>query len=616
MAHESFEDVMVAEVLNQDYISIKVDREERPDIDAVYMGVCQMLTGSGGWPLTILMTPEQKPFYAGTYLPKHTNYGAIGLIELLNQVIKEWKEDRDKLLHTGNVITRQLKNQLAETSERQQLSKEVLERGRDIFQKLFDEKWGGFGRAPKFPTPHNLIFLLWYGVLEEDNAVQDMVEYTLHQMYRGGIFDHIGGGFSRYSTDEMWLAPHFEKMLYDNALLAYTYLQTYTITKKTFYAETAQKVMNYVLRELTHKQGGFLCGQDADSEGEEGKYYVFTPEEIEKVLGKTDGKLYCQRYKITAEGNFEGKNIPNLIFTADYEEEEPVYQEMRERLYQYRVFRTELHLDDKVLTSWNGLMIAAMAKAYCLKDGERYIEAAIKAHAFITKNLKESDGRLLVRWRDNEAGHKGQLDDYAFYSWGLIELYQVTLDVKYLTEAIAIAGMMEEFFGDEAEGGFYLYASDSEQLISRPKEVYDGAIPSGNSVAAYVIGKLAKLTGESRWQKLWDRQISFLMSRIGDYPAGYSFALLAATEVLYSSKEVICTTPKTYFPQELMDLLKEKACFNLTVIVKNPKNEAALLNVAPYTANYPITSEDTYYLCQDNTCSLPMDFAELVKYLR
>jgi len=616
MAHESFEDVKAAKLLNQDYISIKVDREERPDIDAVYMGVCQMLTGSGGWPLTILMTPEQKPFYAGTYLPKHTRYGAIGLIELLNQVIKDWKEDRDKLLHTGNVITSRLKNQLEKTSERQQLSKEVLEHGRDIFHRLFDKKWGGFGRAPKFPTSHNLIFLLRYSVLEEDNAARDMVEYTLQQMYRGGIFDHIGGGFSRYSTDEMWLAPHFEKMLYDNALLAYTYLQTYTVTKKTFYAETAQKVMDYVLRELTHKQGGFFCGQDADSEGEEGKYYVFTPDEIGEVLGETEGKVYCRRYAITAEGNFEGKNIPNLIFAADYEEEEPVYQEMRERLYQYRVFRTELHLDDKVLTSWNGLMIAAMAKAYCLEDGERYIKAAKKAQAFITKNLKESDGRLLVRWRENEAGHKGQLDDYAFYSWGLIELYQATLDVKYLTEAIEIAGMMEEFFGDEAEGGFYLYASDGEQLISRPKEVYDGAIPSGNSVAAYVIGKLAKLTGESRWQELWDRQISFLMSRIGDYPAGYSFALLAVMEVLYPSKEVICTTAKTHFPQELMELLKEKVFFNLTVIVKNPINEATLLNAAPYTANYPITSEDTYYLCQDNTCSLPMDFAELVKSLR
>jgi len=616
MAHESFEDVQVAELLNQDYVSIKVDREERPDIDAVYMGACQMLTGSGGWPLTILMTPEQKPFYAGTYLPKHTHYGTIGLIELLNQVIKGWKEDREKLLHTGNVITRQLKNQLEKTSGRQQLSKEVLERGRDIFRKLFDEKWGGFGRAPKFPTSHNLIFLLWYSVLEEDNAAQDMVEYTLQQMYRGGIFDHIGGGFSRYSTDEMWLAPHFEKMLYDNALLAYTYLQTYTVTKKTFYAETAKKIMNYVLRELTHKQGGFFCGQDADSEGEEGKYYVFTPDEIEKVLGETKGKLYCRRYGITAKGNFEDKNIPNLIFAADYEEEEPVYQEMSQRLYQYRVFRTELHLDDKILTSWNGLMIAAMAKACCLEDGERYMKAAEKAQVFITENLKEADGRLLVRWRKNEAGHKGQLDDYAFYSWGLIELYQVTLDVKYLIEAIEIAGRMEEFFGDEAEGGFYLYASDSEQLISRPKEVYDGAIPSGNSVAAYVIGKLAKLTGESRWQKLWDKQISFLMSRSGDYPAGYSFALLAAMEGLYPSKEVICTTKKTYFPQELMELLKEKVFFNLTVIVKNPINEATLLNAAPYTANYPITSEDTYYLCQNNTCSLPMDFAELIKSLQ
>jgi len=614
MAHESFEDADVADILNRDYISIKVDREERPDIDAVYMGVCQMLTGSGGWPLTILMTPEQKPFYAGTYLPKYTRYGTIGLTKLLSQITLQWKENKEKLISTGNTIASKLKNQPKETSP-VQLSKDTFKYGRDIFHQLFDKKWGGFGRAPKFPTPHNLLYLLWYSILEEDDSAQDMAEYTLQQMYRGGIYDHIGGGFSRYSTDVMWLAPHFEKMLYDNALLTYTYLQTYTVTKKLFYAEIATKTMDYVLRELTGKQGGFFCGQDADSEGVEGKYYVFTPDEIEKVLGEADGKRYCQRYGITEEGNFEDKNIPNLIFAANYMEEEPAYQGIRERLYQYRVFRTALHLDDKILTSWNGLMIAAMAKAYCLEDGERYVKAAVKAQKFITNNLKESDGRLLVRWRENEAGHKGQLDDYAFYSWGLIELYQVTLDVKYLTEAIEVAEMMEEFFWDEAEGGFYLYASDSEQLISRPKEVYDGAIPSGNSVAAYVIGKLARLTGEICWQELWDRQISFIMSRIGDYPAGYSFALFAAMEVIYPSKEIICTTAKTYFPQELVDLLREKAYFNMTIIVKNPENQTILLNIAPYTADYPITSEDTYYLCQGSTCSLPMDFAELTKVL-
>lgn len=614
MAHESFEDADVADILNRDYISIKVDREERPDIDAVYMGVCQMLTGSGGWPLTILMTPEQKPFYAGTYLPKYTRYGTIGLTKLLNQITLQWKENKEKLISTGNTIAGKLKDQLEETSP-VQLSKDTFKYGRDIFHQLFDKKWGGFGRAPKFPTPHNLLYLLWYSILEEDDPAQDMVEYTLQQMYRGGIYDHIGGGFSRYSTDVMWLAPHFEKMLYDNALLTYTYLQTYAVTKKIFYAEIAKKTMDYVLRELTGKQGGFFCGQDADSDGVEGKYYVFTSDEIEKVLGEADGKQYCQRYGITEEGNFEGKNIPNLIFAANYKEEEPIYQGMRERLYQYRVFRTELHLDDKILTSWNGLMIAAMAKAYCLEEGEQYVEAAIKAQKFITDNLKESDGRLLVRWRENEAGNKGQLDDYAFYSWGLIELYQVTLDVKYLTEAIEVAGMMEEFFWDEAEGGFYLYASDGEQLISRPKEVYDGAIPSGNSVAAYVIGKLARLTGESCWQELWDRQISFIMSRIGDYPAGYSFALFAAMEAIYPSKEIICTTAKAYCPEELVDFLKEKAYFNMTIIVKNPENQTMLLNIAPYTADYPITSEDTYYLCQGNTCSLPMDFAELTKVL-
>lgn len=608
MAHESFEDTQVAGILNENYICIKVDREERPDIDTVYMSVCQMLTGSGGWPMTIFMTPEQKPFYAGTYYPKHSHYHGMGLIELLRAITKEWKENREKLIDTSEVITGYLMQQ--ETTNSGQLSQKLIRAGRDSFGQMYDEKWGGFGEAPKFPTPHNLLFLLRYGTIEEDDTATHMATHTLCQMYRGGIFDHIGGGFSRYSTDDQWLVPHFEKMLYDNALLIYTYLEALLATGDTFYADVAKKTMNYVLRELTHEKGGFFCGQDADSEGIEGKYYVFTPAEVRKVLGAVRGKEFCNQYDISTEGNFERKSIPNLIYSQSDDRSFMDYR-IQNLLYQYRLSRTKLHLDDKVLTSWNGLMIAALAKASCLADGSVYLKAAKKAQDFVEQHLTDPEGRLYVRWRKGSADHKGQLDDYAFYSFGLMELYQSTFEVSYLSKAVHIVEMMKTFFWDEKDGGFYLYASDSEQLISRPKEVYDGAIPSGNSVAAYVIGRLARLTGDVKWQELWEQQLGFLVNRVSEYPFGYSFTLLAGMERLYPSQEIICTTPKQSVPKKLQALLKENTFFNTTVLIKTKENQEALAKVAVFTKEYPITSKDVYYLCKNNTCSLPMEFQEL-----
>jgi uncharacterized protein YyaL (SSP411 family) len=475
---------------------------------------------------------------------------------------------------------------------------------------MFDEEWGGFGEAPKFPTPHNLLFLLRYGVVEEDDTALHMAKYTLLQMYRGGIFDHIGGGFSRYSTDEQWLIPHFEKMLYDNALLTYTYLELMLITDDKFYGDIARKIMNYVLRELTHETGGFYCGQDADSEGIEGKYYVFTPEEVRKVLGTVRGHDFCQQYDITKEGNFERKSIPNLIYDSSNQPSLMDYK-VQNPLYQYRLSRTKLHLDDKVLTSWNGLMIAALAKASCLEDGEVYLKAARKAQKFLEQHLTDSEGRLYVRWRKGSSDHKGQLDDYAFYSFALLELYQNTFEICFLSKAIQVVQMMKTFFWDEKDGGFYLYARDSEQLISRPKEVYDGAIPSGNSVAAYVIGRLARLTGEARWQELWEQQLNFLANRIGEYPVGCSVTLLAGMERIYPSQEIICTTSRATIPKRFHALLKEHVFFNTVVLVKTKENQKALAEIAPYTEEYPVTSKDVYYLCKNNTCSLPMGFQEL-----
>lgn len=608
MAHESFEDSHVAQLLNQDFISIKVDREERPDIDSVYMTACQMLTGSGGWPLTILMTADQQPFYAGTYLPKDSRHGAIGIKQLLSGIAGEWTQNKKKLLEAGASITEYLLSQQGSKGDFVPVSKDLLKQGRDLFYKSYDKIWGGFGQAPKFPTPHNLLFLLRYFIQEKDLEAGKMAEYTLHQMYRGGIFDHIGGGFSRYSTDKMWLVPHFEKMLYDNALLTDTYLQAYKVTGNSFYADIAQKVMDYVLRELTDSLGGFYCGQDADSDGVEGKYYVFTPEEIHQILGKSETRLFCGRFGIKKEGSFEGKSIPNLIDTMDYEEEEAPYKVMRERLYPYRTDRARLHLDDKILTSWNGLMIAALAKASCLPEGEQYLVAAKKAHAFVNKNLYDDDGRLWIRWRDGEAANKGQLDDYAFYGMALIELYQSTFDLSYLDEALQLADRMIEFFWDAHEGGFYLYASDSEQLISRPKEVYDGAMPAGNSVAAAMLGSLARLTGETKWQEYWDKQLAFLARNIAGYPAGYSFAMKAMMDALYPTSEIICATRGDAVPAAFLQYLKEHPGYGYSILVKTPENGDALTKAAPFTANYPIPAgEDCYYICENKQCSMPVD---------
>ena len=362
MAHESFEDQEVAEILNRDYISIKVDREERPDIDAVYMSVCQAVTGSGGWPLTIIMTPQQKPFFAGTYFPKKGAYGRMGLIDLLERVALLWKENREELIEAGNEITAAIN--LNHTGSGKEPDRKLVERAASQLARIFDVKWGGFGQAPKFPTPHNLLFLMRYGSTMQEAGAMKMAQVTLEDMARGGIHDHIGGGFSRYSTDEKWLVPHFEKMLYDNTLLLMAYVKAYQHTKKESLADVAHRTAQYILleltsEELTSEEGGCYCGQDADSEGVEGKYYVFTPDEVKHLLGKEDGEEFCRLYDITEDGNFEGKSIPNRIRSTEdgWERNDPRLK----KLYDYRLSRTHLHKDDKILLSWNGWVMIGLA---------------------------------------------------------------------------------------------------------------------------------------------------------------------------------------------------------------------------------------------------------------
>lgn len=608
MAHESFEDETVAKLLNRGYVSIKVDREERPDIDAVYMSVCQAVTGSGGWPLTIVMTAKQKPFFAGTYFPRGRQYGRPGLVDILEDILDLWENRREELLRDGEEITAAInrKNMTGrdkggnKSSERQ-----IIKKAYHIFAQQFDPEWGGFGSAPKFPSPHNLLFLMKYAKEEQIPDALRMAEKTLSAMAKGGIHDQIGGGFSRYSTDERWLVPHFEKMLYDNALLLLAYLKAYQITGKEEYADTARHTADYILRELTDELGGFFCGQDADSDGVEGKYYVFTPEEVKSVLGEAAGEEFCNQYGISGKGNFEGKSIPNRI-DQDQSKADNAAKEDREKLYQYRMARTSLHKDDKILLSWNAWMIQALARAGTALKDKRYSKAAEKAQHFIKTHMTDGDNRLYLRYRDKEAAHKGQLEDYAVYALALLELYHTTFQVNYLADAVLRAQQMITFFEDDEAGGYYINASDAGQLIARPKEMYDGAIPSGNSVAAMVLQRLALLTGDMHWQKAAVRQLEFCAGEIQDYPAGYSFTLLAMAEAVYPHKELVCCVSGEV-SEELKSRLAELAAGGMNVLVKNEENADKLAECAPFTTEYPVPREgEMFYLCENGACKAPV----------
>lgn len=605
MAQESFEDADIAALLN-DYICIKVDREERPDIDSVYMSVCQALTGSGGWPLTIFMTPEQKPFFAGTYFPKHNRYGQQGLSDLLRQISFLWKNERIELLNSSEKILSMLKD--SQPSEVDELDEVIVQQGYRLLLQSFDFRWGGFGMAPKFPTPHNLLFLMRIHETQKAPKALQMAEVTLKAMADGGIFDHIGGGFSRYSTDQKWLVPHFEKMLYDNALLVLAYLEAFQLTKNSFYADIAKRTSNYILEELTDPNGGFYCGQDADSDGVEGKYYSLTPNEVMGVLGERDGKAFCQMYSVTEHGNFEGKSIPNRIgktnkawLTDDHR---------LKRLNAYRKERTKLHLDSKILLSWNAWAIIALARAGLILDNPRYMDAAVKAQTFLHKNMKDENNRLFLRYCNEEAAYDGQLDDYAVYVLALLELYRCTYKIDYLQEAVFRTKQLIDLFEDKDKGGYYLTAHDAEVLITRPKEIYDGAMPSGNAVTEMVLEEMAALTGEVLFRQAADRQHEFMAGQCKEYPAAHCFALMAMEKALTPHKELLCVG--TELPNEILAYLRDHSGHNVSILFKSKTNNAQLSEVAPFTASYPFTDHTAWYLCEDGTCYAPKtDFSQL-----
>ena len=519
MAHESFEDPEIAGLLNRFFISVKVDREERPDIDSIYMAVCQAFTGSGGWPTSIFMTAEQKPFFAGTYFPPRSNGRMAGLRELLELIHARWQTDRASLLRRADRLADQLNAQKAAGGES---LPRLPEEAAALYRRLYDPVNGGFGPAPKFPAPHNLLFLLTLCQRRGDRESLDMAEKTLVQMYRGGLFDHIGGGFCRYSTDERFLVPHFEKMLYDNALLILAYSKAYAVTGKELYRTAAQKTADYVLRELTAPEGGFCSAQDADSAGREGAYYLLTPEEVISVLGEENGAAFNRRFGITAGGNFEGQSIPNLLSS---DPEDASCDPFLPRLRRYRGERHALHLDDKVLTAWNGLMIAALCRLFRAGGGERYLDAARRAEAFFRGQLRQG-GRLSVSFRAGKWSGAGFLDDYACFLFAQLALYEATLEEACLTRAKGLCQTVISEF-QAPDGGFYLYGAEHEQLILRPKETYDGAMPSGNSMMAWALVRLSQLFPGEGYDQAALKQLNFLSAEAAAHPVGHAMFLLA-----------------------------------------------------------------------------------------
>jgi len=540
MERESFEDDEVARVLNENFVSIKVDREERPDIDTIYMDTCQLLTGHGGWPLTIFALPNKKPFYSGTYFSKEDSQYMDGLITLLNKIISAWKDSKDKILESSDEIVKALHNMTdfgearADTPKKTYDKNEFLKESFYTLKSSFDSEYGGFGSKPKFPTPHNLWFLLEYYKTNNNRDALNMVETTLDAMYSGGIYDHIGFGFSRYSTDRLWLVPHFEKMLYDNALLAILYSKAYETTKKEKFKSVANEIFTYLLRDMKDEKDGFYSAEDADSEGVEGKFYVWSLDEIYQVLGKDDGEKFASYFNITEKGNFEDFNIPNLINKTLPEDTEFINR-CKQELFNYRDKRIHPYKDNKILTSWNGLAIAAFALGGRLLNNNEYTFAAESALEFIYKYLFTEDGKLLARYREGESKIYGYVDDYAFLTWALLELYESTNQESFLQRAINLTSDFVKFFWDDENGGFFLYGSHGEQLITRPKKIYDGAIPSGNSVASLNFLRLYKLTSNKEYLNKATAIFNNFSSEISQHPSAYCFLLLAM--IFYESLE-------------------------------------------------------------------------------
>ena len=618
MEHESFEDLEVASVLNENFVPVKVDREERPDVDHIYMAVCQALTGRGGWPLSVFLAPDGRPFYAGTYFPKNSRMGMPGFIEILQQLAKFWKTERQRVLDISEKITEAIQPKVPRT-QGPGVDLSVLEKGYQQLKASFDSKWGGFGAAPKFPTPHHLTFLLRWHKRNPASDAAMMVEKTLDAMRNGGIFDHLGYGFARYSVDERWFAPHFEKMLYDQSLLAMAYLEAYQALGEERFAGVAREIFAYVLRDMTDPQGGFYSAEDADSEGVEGLFYLWTPDEVKSVLGQDLGDLFCRFYDVHAAGNFEhGRSILHISKTLEVfsklvgmepSELESVLEDGRQKLLAARDRRVHPLKDDKVLSSWNGLMIAALAKGFQVLGDARYLEAARKAAEFVLTVLRDSSGRLRRRFRDGEVAHSGCMDDYAFMIWALLDLYESTFEVRYLENALELNRLAIDLFWDEQEGGFFYTARDSEDLIVRDKEIYDGAVPSSNSVAGLNLLRLARMTGEPRLETMADRLLQRFAAAAADYPSAYTQFLNAVDFALGPSQEVVIVGDlEQTETRGMVDAFHRHYSPNRVLMLKqNGSDSQRLTQLASYLEGFKgVGDRPTAYICENFACEAPV----------
>lgn len=625
MAHESFGDSTVAALMNDAFVCIKVDREERPDIDQLYMAVCQAMTGSGGWPLTIVMTPDRRPFFAGTYYPKKSLMQRMGMLDLIPKIAEVWRSQRDKINESADQIVSFLRNN-ASSPAGDALPESMLKLCFEQLSGRYDSEYGGFGNSPKFPSPHNFTFLLRYWHRSGDAKALAMVENTLRKMRLGGIFDQVGFGFHRYSTDQVWLLPHFEKMLYDQATLGIAYVETYQATGKEEYAETAREIFTYVLRDMTSPEGGFYSAEDADSEGEEGLFYLWTPQQFKEVLGDEEGQFFIDLFNVEEGGNFAdqatqqhtGNSILHLNKPlTEWAEHRDIsastlkdrWEKARQKLFDVREKRIHPLKDDKILTDWNGLMIAALAKAASALSEEKYARAASKAADFVITRLRRPDGRLLKRYRQGEASLPAHAEDYAFMIWGLIDLYEATFEVRYLKEAIALNKILLQDFWDNDHGGLYYSAETAaNDILVRSKEIYDGAIPSANSVHALNLIRLSRLTGD---ESLGEKSIQIgkaFASRIDGGPMSSTQLMSAVDFQIGPAHEVVIAgKPDAADTKAMLAALRTEFLPNKVVIFR-PEQKAAeeIIGLISFTEHQrALNGKATAYVCQNFACKAP-----------
>ncbi len=613
MEHESFENDGIAELLNQFFVSVKVDREERPDLDEIYMKAVQILTGSGGWPMSVFLTPGLEPFFGGTYFPPDDRYGRPGFARLLRWIGELWERDRERLLRQAGSLTQEIRSaSLIETQG--ELDAIVLDLSLQALSGTYDPIWGGFGNAPKFPHALDLRLCLRHWLRTENPRALEMAARTLDRMANGGIYDHLGGGFARYSTDQKWLIPHFEKMLYDNALLVPAYLEAYLADRQPLRLRVARETCDWMLREMSTEDGGLASSLDADSEGEEGRFYVWTHAEILRTLGEERGRWASEWFGVTAEGNFEhGKNIlwrpddPDEVaqrLGVEVSELDSAMQEARNLLLAERSKRVPPGKDDKIVASWNGLAISALASAFQVLGERRYLQAASRAARFVLDGMRQSDGRLFATARRGQAHLNAYLDDYAFVIQGLLDLYESDFDPSWLREALALNEVLSERFEDQENGGYYTTGSDHEPLLVRLKSLQDGALPSGNGVQALNLLRLAELTGERAFAAGAERTLRSVGRLVNHYPQAFSQFLLAVNHLTAGPIEIVIAGESGSRPfEELLAVIRDAFLPHRVVARAGKGADETLLPLLRGKASPP--AEARAFVCRDFTCGLP-----------